>query len=321
MKHNSLQKVMSILMISVLGFVGCAEKTPPVPNMKQPKFQVDKELYPFASHYITLQDGSKIHYVDEGEGNTTILLLHGNPTWSFLYRKMIPSLAKDFRVIAPDYPGFGLSYAAKDFDFKAASQAKEMNEFFDKLHLDNVIIMMQDWGGPIGFDIAIHHKRNIKGFVIGNTWAWPLERFGQKGFSTLYGGWYGQFISWSYDGIVSFFMAHGVEHELSNRELAMYHAPFQDPNNRKQTYIFPAELWDAKKFLSQVYQNLPSLSDKPVLLVWGEEDFAFQEPERTRFEHIFGNHTTVLLQDAGHFVQEDAPKEIVEAIQKWHFNK
>jgi haloalkane dehalogenase len=185
-------KRLMLLASLLLLFIGCSSKIEP--NINEPKFEVNKKLYPFKSNYMTLENGAKIHYVDEGEGDV-LLLLHGNPTWSFLYRKMIEELKGDFRVIAPDYAGFGLSYASKDFSYKADAQAKLMNEFLTKMDLKDVTIMVQDWGGPIGFNIAITQPERVKAFIIGNTWAWELERAGHKAFSTLFGGYVGQFIS------------------------------------------------------------------------------------------------------------------------------
>ena len=178
--------------------------------------------------------------------------------------------------------------------------------------------MVQDWGGPIGFDIAINQPDKVKGFIIGNTWAWPLERAGHKTFSTIFGGYIGQFISWANNGVVKFFMSKGVAKSLGDDVLAMYEAPFLHDKDRKQTHIFPAQLWDADDFLANVYAKLPTLKEKPALIVWGLEDFAFQEPERKRFESFFKNSQTVLLKDAGHFVQEDAPDETSNAIKQWY---
>lgn len=306
----------TIFLLSSFMMYGCSSVHQEV-DMDKQKFAPNKELYPFQSHYMTLESGAKIHYVDEGEGDI-LLLLHGNPTWSFLYRKMILDLKDKFRVIAPDYPGFGLSYSAKDFGFTAQEQAKEMKEFVVKMNLKDITIMVQDWGGPIGFNIAENEPSNVKGFIIGNTWGWPLERFGHKAFSTLFGGYYGQLISWQSNGIVDFFMSSGVENSLSKEVLAMYHAPFENGQTREQTHIFPAQLWDAQDFLTEVYAGLELLSDKPVLIVWGTEDFAFQEPERERFESIFKNHQTILLENSGHFIQEDASRKISDAIKRWY---
>ncbi|RLJ16017.1 alpha/beta hydrolase [bacterium endosymbiont of Escarpia laminata] len=281
------------------------------------KFEVDKNLFPYQSQYLILDNGARVHYVDEGKG-PVLLLLHGNPTWSFLYRHIIAELKNEFRVVAPDYPGFGLSSAPQGYRFTAAEQAASMVEFVEKLDLWGLTLMVQDWGGPIGFFIAEKHPDRVKGFVIGNSWAWPLERNGQKIFSSLMGGWPGQFMAWCCNGVVRFFMSKGLERDLSDAEMAMYLAPFSERNARRQTHVFPAQLRDAAPFLQEVYSGLSGLSDRPALIIWGVEDFAFQEPERTRFEKIFSNHQTVLLEDAAHFIQEDAPSEITEAIRHWY---
>lgn len=279
-------------------------------------FRVDRQLFPYQSRFIEMENGARIHYVDEGTG-PTLLLLHGNPTWSFLYRDIISQLKDDFRLIAPDYPGFGLSTAPKNYAFTAVEQAKAITEFIQKLDLHKTTIMMQDWGGPIGFDVALTNPERISAFVIGNTWAWPLERRGQKIFSTLMGGWPGQFTSWCCNGVTRLFLSRGVAGTLTKKELAMYLAPFNRRDKRSQTHIFPAQLQAANKFLSNISENLHTLSDRPVLLVWGMKDFAFQEPERSRFEAIFPDHETVLLENSGHFIQEDSPNEISSAIRCW----
>ena len=309
---EKLLLIIKFVFISSFLFVGYLYLSDPTPD----NFKVDKALFPYESHYIDLENGARIHYVDEGKGKT-LLLLHGNPTWSFLYRKIIAELKGEYRLIAPDYPGFGLSSAPKGYGFTAAEQAQAINEFVQKLDLQDTTIMVQDWGGPIGFDVALSNPDRISAFVIGNTWAWPLERTGQKVFSTLMGGVPGQLTSWCCNGVVRFFMSRGVVNSLSNAELAMYLAPFSQYDKRSQTHIFPAQLQDADKFLSHISENLHTLSDRPVLLVWGMKDFAFQEPERSRFESTFPKHKTILLENAGHFIQEDSPKEIADAIRDW----
>lgn len=286
-------------------------------DTEAPKFDVNKTLFPYKSHFMTLENGAKIHYIDEGNGQV-LLLLHGNPTWSFLYRKIIAGLKDDFRLIAPDYPGFGLSTAPDSYGFTAQEHADTINAFVKKLDLKDITVMVQDWGGPIGFDLAIQQPERIKGFIIGNTWAWPLERTGHKVFSTVMGGWSGQFGAWCCNGIVKFFMTQGVANALDDNTMEMYEAPFNDRNERRQTHIFPAQLWDAKAFLANVHEKLLTLADKPALLVWGEKDFAFKKPERERFESIFTNHKTILLKNAGHFIQEDVPDEINQAIKNWY---
>lgn len=280
------------------------------------RFEIDRELYPFESRWIRLKNGSVIHYLDEGQG-PVLLLLHGNPTWSFLYRNIIKGLKDRYRCIAPDYPGFGHSRAVSGFGFTAAEQAGVIAEFVETLDLENITIMMQDWGGPIGFSVALRHPQRIHGFIIGNTWAWPLMRFGQHMFSRLMGGPVGRMMAYCCNGIVRTFFTMGVVNKVDKRVLEMYLAPFSQRAKRQPTHIFPKQLRAAEAFLSDIHQRLSLLSNKPALILWGEKDFAFQESERTRFENLFPNHDTVLLADTGHFIQEDQPEKIITAINSW----
>lgn len=284
--------------------------------MEAAGFEVDRGQFPFTSRTLELKSGASIHYVDEGRGRP-LLLLHGNPTWSFLYRRIIAGLRDRYRCVAPDYPGFGLSVAPAGYGFSAAEHAAVMAEFVDALDLRDVTIMMQDWGGPIGFSVALGRPERVRGFVIGNTWAWPLERFGQKMFSRVIGGPVGRTLAWCCNGIVRLFMRLGVATGLDDRALRMYLAPFRSRRDRAPTHIFPRQLREARPFLAEIYEGLTTLADRPALLVWGEKDFAFQKPERVRFERLFPDHRTVLLANAGHFIQEDAPDDIVEAIRGW----
>ncbi len=285
----------------------------------QPKFRPDHTQFPWPSKWLKLKNGATIHYIDEGTG-PVLLLLHGNPTWSFLYRHIIAGLKDHFRCIAPDYPGFGLSHAPEGYDFSAASQVHVMSSFVEALDLRDMTIMMQDWSGPIGLSIALASPDRVRGFVIGNTWAWPLERRGQKMFSRLMGGPPGRVLAWCCNGIVRFFMWKGIATRLDKNALKMYLAPFSKSRDRAPTHIFPRQLRAAAPFLADIYRRLPELADKPVLLVWGEKDFAFQAPERRRFEALFPDHKTITLPNAGHFIQEDAPNEIISAIKQWYKN-
>lgn len=280
------------------------------------KFEVDKELFPFENHFLTTSDGSEVHYVDEGEG-PVILMLHGNPAWSFLYRKMITKLKGQFRCIAPDYPGFGLSTATEGFDFLASSQSDIMIEFVDKLELKDFIIVMQDWGGPIGLAIAEKFPERVRGMVIGNSWAWPLKdkaRF--RVFSWLMGGPIGRVMANSFNGVWRFFMKEGFVDARSDREMAMYEAPFRDRRNRKQTSIFPRQLVKAYEFESQVEAGLAQLSGKPVLFLWGNKDFAFQEPELERFKSHFPDHVYHSL-EASHFWQDEQGEAASDFLLSW----
>jgi haloalkane dehalogenase len=281
------------------------------------KFEVNKDLFPFDNHFVTLSDGSNIHYVDEGAGDV-LLMFHGNPSWSFLYRKMISELKSDFRCIAFDYPGFGLSEAPAGYDFLPRTHSMVAEEFITSLGLEQVTIVCQDWGGPIGLGWAGRNPDKIKAAVIGNTWAWPLAGdLRMEAFSWLMGGPIGRWMARSFNGVWRYFMKAGFVNPVSKNELAMYRAPFEDPKNRIQTAIFPRQLVKAKEFEKEVETRLAKLDYIPVLFCWGTEDFAFRDAERERFQRVFKNHETVLLH-ASHFWQDDESEKACKALLKWY---
>jgi len=280
------------------------------------KFEVDRELFPFESRFLKTSNGSEIHYVDEGDG-PVILMMHGNPSWSFLYRKMIIKLKPQFRCIAPDYPGFGLSIAPDGFDFLASSHSDVMIEFVEELELNDFFIVMQDWGGPIGLSIAEKFPERVRGLVIGNTWGWPLkEKVRFRLFSWLMGGPIGRTIAHSFNGVWRFFMFRGFVKPRSDGEMAMYAAPFRDKNNRRQTSIFPRQLVKAHEFEARIEAGLNKLAEKPVLFLWGNKDFAFQGPELERFKAHFPNHVYHSL-DASHFWQDEQGDAASDFLLEW----
>jgi haloalkane dehalogenase len=127
-----------------------------------------------------------VHYVDEGKG-PPLLLLSGNPSWSFGYRNVINRLSDRFRCIAPDYPGFGLSTASDGYDFKPASHSRVIEALLGQLALDGITVMGYDWGGPIGLGVAGRRPELFRAIVIGNTFAWPAESSTLRFFSALMG--------------------------------------------------------------------------------------------------------------------------------------
>ena len=281
------------------------------------KFNINKDLFPFQNNFLHLDDGTKVHYIDEGEG-PVLLMLHGNPTWSFLYRKMITTLKSDFRCIAPDLPGFGLSEQIDSFDFFAESHSKVLEEFLQKLNVDHYILIAQDWGGPIGLSVAEKHPDKIIGAVLGNTWAWTLKgNLRYEGFSWLMGGPIGRWMAKSFNGVWKVFMKKGFYKKPSREALAMYKAPFTEKNNRIQTAIFPRQLIKAYDFEKTVEKNLNKISSIPVLFTWGIKDFAFKVDQLERFKKHFPNHQIHLL-EAGHFWQEEKGVLVSELICDWY---
>jgi len=277
-------------------------------------FHVPQELFPVEHRFLDLA-GSRIHYVDEGAGET-LLLLHGNPSWSFLYRKIITALRSGFRCVAIDYPGYGMSDAPAGYGFTPKEHSDVLERFVDRLSLRDFTMMVQDWGGPIGLGLAGRRPELVLRLIIGNTFAWPLDReLRIRIFSWVMGGPIGRSLTAAFNFVPKFFFARGLARRPSPEVLRMYLAPWRDPARRAAAVIAPRQLIAAADYLRQVEGNLPKLADRPALIVWGTKDFAFREAERERFERFFPKHKTVLLDDASHFLQEDAGDQIAESIR------
>ena len=277
-------------------------------------FPVPHRLFPVEHRFMSL-DGSRIHYVDEGAGDT-LLLLHGNPSWSFLYRKIIAALKSDFRCVALDYPGYGMSEAAPGYGFTPKEHSDVLEKFVDRLALKELTIMVQDWGGPIGLGLGGKRPELVRRLIIGNTFAWPLDReLRIRIFSWVMGGPIESSLTSAFNFVPKFFFKRGLAVPSSSEVLQMYLAPWRDPARRSAAVIAPRQLIAASAYLGDVERNLPKLADRPALIVWGTKDFAFREAERERFERAFPRHQTVLLSNASHFLQEDAGEQISESIK------
>src|SRR5258708_6643336 len=243
---------------------------------------VPDDLFPFESRFVTVC-GAEVHYIDEGTG-PVLLLLHGNPTWSFLYRHLVLRLRTQFRCVAPDFPGFGLSTPLRAFDFRPASHAAILDAFVERLQLTNSIVMVQDWGGPIGLSVIASNPDRFSGIVIGNTFAWSgrgdphYERF-----SAFMGGPIARLLNRLFNFFPRVLLARGIcRRKLSTREMAAYLGPYADRDSRRPMSIFAREIIGSTPLLEQLESRLVRLSQLRVLILWGDRDFAFGEKERRR---------------------------------------
>ncbi len=290
---------------------------PPAPGvMRRPRW-FPEARFPFASRRLGV-DGAVVHYVDEGDG-PPLLFLHGNPTWSFLYRDVIRGLAGRFRCIALDYPGFGLSHAPAGYDFRPASHAQIVERFIEALDLRGMALVAQDWGGPIGLAVAGRHPDRFRALVIGNSWAWPVNGDPHfERFAWLFGGPAGRFAIRHFNAFVNLLVPAGVKRRrLPPDVMAAYRSPLALAPRRMATAVFPREIVKSRDFLAAVEAGLPRLAHLPLLLLWGDRDVAFRESERLRFEAAFPRHRTVVLRGAGHYIQEDAPEVMARAMLRW----
>jgi haloalkane dehalogenase len=272
--------------------------------------------FPFEPRYVE-QDGLRMHYVDEGEGDP-VLCLHGEPTWSYLYRKMIPGLSRVARVVAPDYFGFGRSDKPTDrewysFDHHCAS----IQGLVEALELDRLTVVVQDWGGPIGMRLAMEQPDRVARLVVLNTGVGggrpPNEvwlRFREV--VRAAGG------DFQPGRLIRTASVRG----LSDEAMAAYNAPFPTPESKAGPLMFPEQVPTEPEHpnaapLLAIRDALTSW-EKPTLVLFGDSDPIFPPAVAERIaELIPGALPAETIANAGHFVQEDAGDEVAARIVRF----
>jgi haloalkane dehalogenase len=257
-----------------------------------------------------------MHYVDEGEGDP-VLLLHGEPTWAFLYRKIIPELAGAHRCVAPDYFGFGRSDKPTDPGFYTYDRHTEsIARFADELDLQNVTLVVQDWGGPIGFRFAVEHPERIARLVVLNTGIGaqaPSEEWLR----------FQEFMRRVGTEIVA-----GRLIELSLTQPAAagvidaYNAPFPTPESRVGIVAFPEQVPTSREHpnaetMLRVREQLKAL-DRPALVLFSDSDPIFSRRAAEVIAEILpASELDPPVEGAGHFLQEDRGETIGRRIAAW----
>jgi haloalkane dehalogenase len=272
--------------------------------------------YPFAAHYVE-QDGLRMHYIDEGEGDP-VLLLHGEPTWSYLYRKVIPPVAEVARAIAPDYIGFGRSDKPVERDwYTYDAHYRSIEHLADELDLRRATVVVQDWGGPIGLRLAVLRPDRVERIVVMNTGVFAgrppsdqwlqFRQFVRRVGTELRAG---QLVRIT---CVS---------ELPDDVVAAYDAPFPVPEAKTGVVMFPElvptepEHPSAAAMLA-VREGLRSWTGRS-LVFFSDSDPIFSPRVAERFaELIPGAELLPPVEGAGHFLQEDAGEEVAARIVDW----
>jgi len=274
-------------------------------------------LFPFESRFLPVA-GARIHYVDEGAG-PTLLMLHGNPSWSFLYRHLIMALRAEYRCIAIDLPGFGLSDVPEAYSFLPQDHAARVGDFLERLDIRDATLIAHDWGGPIGLAAALSRPGRLTRFVLGNSWAWPVNGLWHfEWFSRLMGGPLGRFGARRFNLFVNLFIPLGLRRGRLTREIMDgYRAPFRDRRRREGTHVFPREIIQGRDFLAKLEAGLRSLDGERVLFVWPEGDIAFRGRELARWRGYFPAAQVETIPRCGHFLWEEAPAETIAAIRSW----
>lgn len=286
-------------------------------NSKQRPFIVDKKEYPFKSNWFEL-NGTSMHYIDEGEG-IPVVLCHGNPDWSFLYRNIIKELSGECRLIAYDLPGFGFSDTPPNFNFTPQEHAEWVNALvMDHLKLDKFIIVVQDWGGPIGLTVATNNANHVLGTVISNTWAWKVDG-GIKNFSYAMRTSMAERLVMNKNYFATNLMkgALPIEKQENKAITDAYKMAFPTKESRLGTIVFPQQITIASEWLGELENRLPSLSDKPVEFIFGQKDFTVGAPDVIeKWKSIYPHAPVKLLPEANHFTQENSPESFVTSIRR-----
>ena len=277
-------------------------------------FEPDRTMYPFESKWFDSSAG-RMHYIDEGSG-TPILFCHGNPTWSFLYRGVVSRLRDRFRCVAVDYLGFGLSERPEGYGYTIEEHARTTGELVDDLGLEGFTTMGQDWGGPVSMTVATQRADRVSGVVLGNTWFWPASLY-FRFFSRVMGSGLMQRKILEQNFFVEKLMPPATARKLSERERDHYRKVQPAPEARRGVAKMPKQIIDATPLLERLSRDVPEkLGSKPALIVWGLRDRGFRPSMIPRMRQAFIDVVVVELKTAKHYIQEDAPTEISDAIAK-----
>ncbi len=279
-------------------------------------------LYPFTPHYYS-RHGIDIHYVDEGSGEP-VVMVHGDPTWSFLYRTFVPPLSQHHRCIVPDHMGMGKSSIPQERSlYRLEPHCANLEALLLHLNLYDITLILHDWGGPVGLGFATHHPERIKRLVLMNTWAfapWPGGAFPRL--LEIIRSERGEAFVQRKNGYLEPALIGTTYHseKLTNTVLEAYRAPFPTPESRLAMLCWsrdiPVQETDASYTeMKRIEDGLPQFNAKPVLLVWGMQDPVIPPSILHRWQQLYPHATTHEIEDASHFLQEDAPDRIIPMIE------
>lgn len=275
---------------------------------------LDTNLYPFQSRFIALEAGN-MHYIDEGEGDV-ILFVHGTPTWSFLYRNQIKALANNFRCIAIDHIGFGLSDKPEDFSYHPSKLSKHLKEFIDSLELKEITLVVHDFGGPIGMPYALDNPNNVKRLVLFNTWLWATDANKDvKTINKIVNSFVGRWLYLHLNFSAGYLLQNAVENkgDLSKKAKHHYKNVFSSRSKRYGPYKIAQQLKGASDFYATQWEKIHKLKDKPTLILWGMKDDFIKPSFLAKWKSEF-SHAQVRKLDCGHFPQEEETTLVNEAL-------
>ncbi len=276
---------------------------------------VDKNEYPFENKYIELESGT-MHFIDEGKGDV-VLFVHGTPTWSFLYRDFIKDLSAQFRTLAIDHIGFGLSDKPEEFSGHPRDHAQNLSEFIQKKKLQNITLVVHDFGGPIGLAAALKNPDRIKQVVMFNTWLWETEssQEAQK-VNKIINSFLGKvlYLQFNFSPRVLLKKGYSNKKNLPKKIHKQYINPFPNKQSRFALYRIAQALLGASEWYQQQWEQLSILKNKRWLILWGTEDEFFKVDYLKKWEQRLPN-AQVQTFNCGHFVQEERTNIAISEIR------
>ena len=272
--------------------------------------------FPFEPHYREV-DGLRLAHVDEGDGEP-LVFLHGEPTWSYLWRKVIPPVRDaGYRCIAPDFAGFGRSDKPTDLGWYSFDGHTELTAtLLDDLDLRSATLVVHDWGGNIGFRLAVEHSDRITRIVILDTGIFT-------GKYAMPEPWiqFRDFVERTQDVPVSLLVSRATARGMSDEVAAAYDAPYPNPESKAGVRAFPLILpttpdAPGAATAQRVLETMRS-DERPKLVLWGDNDFVIPFEAGQRFAELVNAPPPRKIENASHFLQEDAGEEIGLQIADW----
>jgi haloalkane dehalogenase len=309
----------------VLGYPGARLADAPAVMLARPMAEVTRTPaesleglpdFPFTSHYRDV-DGLRLAHLDEGEG-APVIFLHGEPTWSFLWRKVIPPVRDaGFRCLAPDLAGFGRSDKPTDISFYSYDRHVELTgTLLDDLDVRGATVVVHDWGGPIGLRLAIEHAERIERLVILDTGLF-------NGHQRMTDAWlaFRDFVARTEDLPVGMLVRGACKNDPGDAVIAAYDAPYPDAASKAGARAFPLLIPNAPgapgAAAGQRVIDALAADRRPTLMLWADSDPVLPLAVGERFAESIGRPAPRVIEDASHFLQEDQGPLIGGLIADW----
>ncbi|MEO7273676.1 MAG: alpha/beta fold hydrolase [Vicinamibacterales bacterium] len=281
--------------------------------------RLDRSAYPFASHWATVPAG-RLHYVDEGSG-PPLVFVHGTPSWSFEWRGLIRGLSRDYRCLALDHLGFGLSDRPREFAYTPEAHAENFQRFIGQVAPGPFTLVVHDFGGPIALPFCLRQPHQVARLVVLNSWMWSIASDPAMARQARFGGSIAGRLLYQYANFslrVLMPYAYGDKRRLTPAVHRHYLDRFPDAWSRGTVlWQLAVALLGSSAHYDRLWQQRAAFADRPSLIVWGLKDRAFQPSFLARWRDALPAARVVEIPSAGHWPQEEAPDEVLSALRSF----